>query len=44
MFKAEWQAEIRAYTAHIHLTNGTMDMSEDMGYATPLGDSPDWFI
>lgn len=34
-YKAKWQAEIRAYTAHLHLTDGKMDMSEDLGYACP---------
>lgn len=34
--KAKWQGEIRAYTAHLHLTDGEMDMSEDLGYAFPL--------
>ncbi len=29
--KAKWQGEIRAYTAHLHLTDGEMDMSEDLG-------------
>lgn len=34
--KAKWQGEIRVYTAHLHLTDGEMDMSEDLGYASPL--------
>ena len=33
MFKAKWQAEIRAYSAHLHLIDGQMDMSMDMGCA-----------
>lgn len=30
--KAKWQAEIRAYTAHVYLQDGVVDMSEDLGY------------
>ena len=33
VIKAAWQAEIRAYTAHLHLTDGKVDMSEDLGCA-----------
>ena len=39
--KAKWQGEIRAYTAHLHLTDGEMDMSEDLGYAS-LSRACDW--
>ena len=28
--KAQWQAEIRAYTTHVHLQDGVVDMSEDL--------------
>lgn len=33
IYKAQWQAEIRAYTAHLHLTEGEMDMTENLGCA-----------
>lgn len=34
--KAKWQDEIWAYTAHLHLTDGEMDMSADLGCAARL--------